>query len=340
VFTVGDGLLAPLAPAALVVGNPPWGAGRRGRVRRGAESASAFVERALDLLVDGGRLCLLVPAAWLEIAAHRRARARLFALAALERVERLGDVFPGVKAPAALIVARREPDGDARAAQQVATGAGVIAQRELVALDRLHPLPTVEDRALLDELDARAQRLHGRATFILGVVTGKNRDALRTDEGEPIVRGSEVSPFVIRPSRKRLAIPLERAQQAAPREAYARTKVVYRFIARHPVAAVDEHGRLTLNSANALAVDDPALDADFVAAVLNSMVARFAHRARATLPRVLRSHLERLPLPAASRAEQSRVAGLVDDALDEAVMDLFALGAPARRRLREAWPRS
>ncbi|MCU1279280.1 MAG: rsmC, partial [bacterium] len=53
-----------------VVGNPPWGAGRVGNVRRGAESVSAFVDAAVDNLRDGGRLCLLVPAAWLEVAAH------------------------------------------------------------------------------------------------------------------------------------------------------------------------------------------------------------------------------------------------------------------------------
>src|SRR5512135_2636247 len=51
-----------------VVGNPPWGAGRIGNVRRGAESVSAFVDAAVENLAPGGRLCLLVPAAWLEVA--------------------------------------------------------------------------------------------------------------------------------------------------------------------------------------------------------------------------------------------------------------------------------
>ena len=107
-----------------VVGNPPWGAGRVGKVRRGAESVSAFVDAAVDNLADGGRLCLLVPAAWLEVAAHAAARRRLCARAALERLVHLGDVFAGVRSPAALLIARREPDAAARAAQIVETPHG------------------------------------------------------------------------------------------------------------------------------------------------------------------------------------------------------------------------
>src|SRR6201999_1652136 len=84
-------------PFACVIGNPPWGAGRVGHVRRGAESVSRFIDAALAALTPGGRLCLLVPAAWLEVAAHREARRRLLEQAALEHVRELGHVFAGVR---------------------------------------------------------------------------------------------------------------------------------------------------------------------------------------------------------------------------------------------------
>jgi hypothetical protein len=130
-------------------------------------------------------------------------------------------------------------------------------------------------------------------------------------------------------------------QQAAPRSAYARDKIVYRFVARHPVAAVDRKGHLTLNSANAIALEDPALDLDFVAAWLNASPVRWFHRARQALPRILRSHLERLPLPPAHRAEAQAIAqaaldGRMDE-LDERVMDLYGLDA-SERGLVKAWP--
>ncbi|HEY2748532.1 MAG TPA: TaqI-like C-terminal specificity domain-containing protein [Polyangia bacterium] len=336
-----------------VVGNPPWGAGRVGNVRRGAESVSAFIDSAVDNLAPGGRLCLLVPAAWLEVAAHAAARRRLCARAAIERLEYLGDVFAGVHAPAALLVARREPDAADRAQQIVAMPRGPVAQ---AALERdpacaLNPRLTAPEHALTARLDAHPERLTGRVRFILGVVTGDNRRALGADDnggdGEPIVTGRDVQPMRIATPRRRLCVPLERVQQAAPRQAYARPKVVYRFVAAHPVAAVDRKGRLTLNSANALAFDDPGDfgrdGLDFVAAWLNSSTVRWLHRARFAMPRVLRSHLERLPLPSTTGAERRAIvaAALAGDAraLDLAVMDAYRLDDDERMMV-QTWPRS
>jgi predicted RNA methylase len=327
-----------------VVGNPPWGAGRVGSVRRSAESASAFIDSAVDNLAMGGRLCLLVPAAWLEVAAHRQARRRLVESTAIERLEHLGDVFAGVHAPAALLVARREPDAAARAAQSIATPRGALVQAEVLGDPEcvLNPRLSPTERALARKLEAARERLAGRVRFILGVVTGDNRRALG-DCGEPIVSGTDVAPMRIAPPRRRLLLPLERVQQAAPRAAYARDKVVYRFVASHPVAAVDRDGRLTLNSANAFAVDDSALELDFVAAWLNSAPVGWLHRARHAMPRVLRSHLERLPLPTLAASERRALATAAlagdADALDERAMDAYGLD-DAERALVRAWRRS
>jgi hypothetical protein len=143
--------------------------------------------------------------------------------------------------------------------------------------------------------------------------------------------------------RRRLCVPLERVQQAAPRQVYRRHKVVYRFVAAHPVAAVDRKGRLTLNSANAFAIDDEALELDFVAAWLNSSTVRWLHRARFAMPRVLRSHLERLPLPTTTGVARRAIvaAALAGDtrALDSHVMDAYRL-EDDERMLVQAWPRS
>jgi predicted RNA methylase len=313
-----------------VIGNPPWGAGRVGGVRRGDESVSRFVDCAIDNLVTGGRLCLLVPAAWLEVAAHRAARRRLLEAMALERVEHLGDVFPGVHAPAALLIARREPDGAARARQEVLTPRGPVAQALFVRDPDgvINARMSAREQALAARLEAQPERLRGRVRFILGIVTGDNRRALG-DSGEPIVTGTDVRPMHLAPARRRLLLPLERVQQAAPRAAYARDKVVYRFVHAFPVAAVDRAGQLTLNSANAFALDDETLDLDFVAAWLNSAPVRWLHRARHAMPRVLRSHLERLPLPAmppAARRAVARAALAGDDSgRDRLIMDAFGV---------------
>jgi len=152
-----------------------------------------------------------------------------------------------------------------------------------------------------------------------------------------------VAPMRIAAPRRRLCVPLTRVQRAAPRAAYARDKLVSRFVSSHPVAAVDRQGRLTLNSANAFAVDDETLELDFVAAWLNSAPVRWLHRARFAMPRVLRSHLERLPLPATTAAARRAIvdAALAGDtrALDSLVMDAYRLDDD-ERMLVGAWPRS
>lgn len=327
-----------------IVGNPPWGAGRVGKLRRSDESASAFIDSAVANLVEGGRLCLLIPAAWLEVAAHRAARRRLLEAMAIERLEHLGDVFAGVHAPAALLIARREPYAARRAAQTIDTPRGPLAQAEVLADEEavLNPRLSPAERALAHKLERARERLRGRVRFILGVVTGDNRRALG-DAGEPIVSGTDVAPMRIAPPRRRLVVPLERVQQAAPRAAYARDKVVYRFVARHPIAAVDRGGRLTLNSANALAVDDAELELDFVAAWLNSAPVGWLHQARRAMPRVLRSHLERLPLPPMSARERRALAAAAlagdERARDERAMDAYGLD-DAERAMVRAWRRS
>jgi len=318
---------------------------------------SAFIEAAQANLAPGGQLCLLVPAAWLEVAAHAAARRRLCAAAALERLEHLGDVFAGVRAPAALLVARREPDAAVRAAARVETPRGPVAQAELMgdAVCALNPRLTAAERALAAKLEAQRERLAGRVRFILGVVTGDNRRALDVGRGcdaataggvgagEPIVTGTDVGPMRIAPPTRRLVVPLEREQQAAPRAAYACDKVVYRFVSRHPVAAVDRNGTLTLNSANALAADEATLDLDFVAAWLNSSTVRWLHRARHAMPRVLRSHLERLPLPSLWPDARRAIARAALDGeaarADDLMMDAYRLDDD-ERLLVSRWPQS
>ena len=80
-----------------------------------------------------------------------------------------------------------------------------------------------------------------------------------------------------------------------------------------------------------------------MAAWLNSSTARWLHRARFAMPRVLRSHLERLPLPSTTPPERRAIAAaaLAGDArtLDALVMDAYRLDDDDRT-LVAAWPAS
>ena len=159
--------------------------------------------------------------------------------------------------------------------------------------------------------------------------------------------GRDVAPF-------RIATPQPAADAAARATCSRRRrapptrgrKVVYRFIARHPVAAVDRGGRLTLNSANAFASTTRQLRMlDFVAAGLNSSPVRFApSRAlgdaagAALAPRAAAAAAGR---PRAERRAIAQPALAGDERADERwSMDLVRLDDDERALAEQAWPRS
>ena len=89
----------------------------------------------------------------------------------------------------------------------------------------------------------------------------------------------------------------EAFQQVAPLWKYrASEKIVYKFISDRIVCAYDDQRRLTLNSANVVI---PRLDLPprVIALLLNCDLYQFIFRVRCKSTKVLRSHLESMPIP-------------------------------------------
>ena len=278
--------------------------------------SSAFVDSAVEILRRGraAAACSCRRRGW-RWRRTRAARRRLLRAAALERLVHLGDVFAGVHAPAALMVARREPDEAARgaAARRDAGRAG--------GAGGAHARPGLRAQRAADGgasgrwppgSRSTRERLAGRVRFILGVVTGDNRARARRrrrDDGA----ASRSSPAA---TWRRCASPrrggacacrssaCSRRRRARPTRATRWSTASSRA---HPVAAVDRGGRLTLNSANAFAARRRrrSSSTSWRRGSTRRRCAGCIARARA-MPRVLRSHLERLPLPRAVATERAR----------------------------------
>lgn len=283
----------------LIAGNPPWG----GRPER----SSAFLLRALELLNDGGRLSLILPQALLTARTHTAAREALLSEARLLSADYIGNVFYGVYCPAVILTA--EKGGRTGAEGCRVNGSFTIGRRE--------PDPrclnlNVTDReyAALKKMRRlkNAVYLKGNADFALGVVTGDNRRLL-SDSGEPVIRGTDVRPFEIRTPSVFLSCGLNQCQQAAPEHLYrASEKLVYRFVGRRPVFAVDRLGRLTLNSCNIIVPRVEGLDIDYLAAVLNSTAVGFYMEKTFAAEKWLRWMLEEVPIPMIPAARQREIA--------------------------------
>ena len=181
--------------------------------------------------------------------------------------------------------------------------------------------------------------LKGAADFALGIVTGDNKrfviptdrisnadvttdanvaiDMITTSDtiatAEPIIRGRNLSRYEIHGPYDRLVYTPNTFQQCAPERYYrAEEKILYRFIGKRPVFAYDNSGCLTLNSCNILIPHIEGLDIKYILAILNSNVAAFFWQTGFASVKLLRSHIEALPIPIADEDEQAEVIALVD----------------------------
>ena len=77
----------------------------------------------------------------------------------------------------------------------------------------------------------------------------------------------------------------------------AKEKLIYRFISNNLVFAYDDKQRLTLNSANIVIPKIPNYPIKVIAALLNSSLYQFIFQKKFFSIKILRSHIEQMPLP-------------------------------------------
>ena len=105
----------------------------------------------------------------------------------------------------------------------------------------------------------------------------------------------------------------EKFQQVAPTEMYrAEEKLLYRFIAEVPVFTYDNQQTLSLNSCNILIPQIEGMNIKYVLAILNSSVAAYFINKKYNSVKLLRSHIEALPIPMVSAEKQNGIIKKVD----------------------------
>ncbi len=330
------------ADYSLVVGNPPWGYEfEKSRLaslakkyesadKKGAESYDLFVERGLDLLGEGGRLAYVIPEAFLNVSSHGAARADVGKRASFSFVSFVGNVFSDVQCPAILMGLEKRAGGDVtgcvveRGEKRFTVGKGRPAfsdgsvffsdDAEWSALSRISSAPG-------------ARYLKGHAKFALGIVTGNNKEFLseeRLEGYEPVLRGTDVRRFRKTEPSVYIKFEPEKFQQCAPEEIFrASEKLVYRFICDSPVFAYDKDRTLSLNSCNVLIPGIKGVGIKYVLAVLNSSAASFYLNKKFRSVKLLRSHIESVPIPRADEATAKRIEESVDALIAGGTSDVY-----------------
>ncbi|MBQ8023787.1 MAG: N-6 DNA methylase [Succinivibrio sp.] len=318
----------------VVLGNPPWGScddekvvSRYARTLICAEKkrpcfADLFVERSLNLLKDGGIVQFVLPEALLNVASHETIRSFITEHARVRSVRYLGEVFHAVQCPSVILTLEKTSFSNASGDVIVNVGdSNYIVRRQRKGSDFNFKV-TDQEALVLDKMDdlEHCVKLKGHAKFALGIVTGSNNNSIfkqKIEGSEAVLRGLDIEPFKINPPDSFIKYEEGAFQQVAPMELYrAKEKLVYRFIAKYPIVAVDTHGMLTLNSCNLLVPEFKDLSATYLAAVLNSSAVRFYFEKKFHTIKILRSLLEEVPVPVASKEDQMYIEFLVEELKD------------------------
>ncbi len=295
--------------------NPPWGKklSQSEKIRyaeafsatSGTDTSAFFFLAGLRLLHEGGRMGLLLPEAFFNIARFEPVRS-IALTCAVNRLVDYGRVFKTLITNAqAMMLTKMPPRHD----HEIVCKMGEREhKRRQIGFDGL-PKHIINFR--VDENAAAVVNrfflfpyvtLKGNARWAMGVVTGDNARHCRKSPAkgfEPVFRGRDISPQGFARPSLYIRSDLSGCQQAAPVALYkAKEKLVYRFISNRLVFYCDPDGKLILNSANLLILnDDFPISGRQLADLLNSDVMNWLYRMVFQTHKVLRGDLEDLPLP-------------------------------------------
>lgn len=316
----------------IILGNPPWGARLSTEAKKNyrkhftcasgnsVEIYDLFLEQALRHLTPGGILSFILPEALLTVKSHRTVRQLLLKEVSVCSVEYLGEAFEQVHCPSIIFTVTKDNNRPFFKNVQIITGEHTFSTlvERTFSPDNFSFTTTDEEYLLLQKLltHPNCTTLKNQAEFALGIVTGNNAELIKDTPSqglEPIIRGSDISKYHINSHSGYLLFQPKQFQQTAPEQFYrAPEKLFYRFINTQLIFAYDNTGLLSLNSCNILIPHIDGLSMKYILAILNSGIAQFIFEKKFRSVKVLRSHLEQLPIPLADDETQEEMVSLVD----------------------------
>lgn len=315
-----------------IIGNPPWGyefsEDEKSKLRsiykstsgKNIESYDVFIEQALNHLADDGHLAYVLPEAILNVKAHTDIRKIILESCSIKNLDFLGNAFDGVQCPCIILDLQCTHSALSTLGMNVNTGTETFtintkrtvnpeyfsfttADAEYNVMNKIRNIPN-------------ASYLLGNADFALGIVTGNNKEYIsdqKSESNEMVLKGADISKYHINPTTNYIIFKPESFQQIAPTEMYrAQEKLLYRFISSQLVFAYDNKQTLSLNSCNIVIPKIPGIKMKYVLAILNSRIAQFIYKREFNSVKVLRSHIENIPIPTVDESTQDNIIVLTE----------------------------
>ena len=315
-----------------IIGNPPWGYNYtneelsvlretyKSATGKNIESYDIFIEQSLRHLVPGGSLAFVLPEAVLNVKVHMPIRQYIIENNSNVLLDYLGNVFDKVQCPCIILQIARTNNKMSTMGMKVFTrnSSYCIQIDRLLSAEYFSFAMTDDEYKIIQKVTNRkdVSYLLNNADFALGIVTGNNKKyitSVKTDDNEMVLKGSDICKYHINPSSNYIVFKPERFQQVAPVEMYrAKEKLLYRFICNQLVFAYDDKKTLSLNSCNIVIPKIEKLQAKYILAILNSRIAQFIFNKKFDSVKILRAHIESIPIPNASEKQQNEIIKIVD----------------------------
>ncbi len=344
----------------VIATNPPWGVhfseSETARLKKSfpeitsLESFSYFLKKSIDLLQDDGILSFILPESILNVKMHKDIREFILNNTHIQKVHYLNRVFKNVFTPVIRI--------DLKKSKKENKQIEIFKNNEIYTVEQSRWKNNQDlifnihvndfDTAIMDKVySVQHVTLAGRADWALGIVTGNNKAYITDDKHkdfEEIYKGKDVGKLVLNKASNYIQFAPEKFQQVAPIEKYrAKEKLIYRFISKYLIFAYDDKQKLTLNSANIVIPKIPNYPIKVLAALLNSSLYQFIFQKKFSSIKVLRSHIEQMPLPIWSDKIFNNITKLVDEIiakkdkfeeLDNYILDQLSLTAEEKEYIK------
>ena len=331
-----------------IIGNPPWGSSLDSTyvdslkpyltcaTAKGAESFSLFIEHSAHLLNHGGQICFIVPKSIFIVKTHQNICNIMLKLGKLNYIKDLSEAFKNVNCPGIFFVWEKSNNANIQNNKNDTHDTLNYIEQNPIRIEADNCIFITEKTRsftpdfmpvfINNEKYSRLMKLLGKtncyylknnAEFGLGIVTGNNKEFISDTKDTkktmmPILKGTDISRYNIKAPSNYIEFVPAKLQQCAPLSKYQSEKIVYRFINKRLTFALDTTGCLTLNSCNFLIPKIPGLDIRYILAVLNSSAAQFIFENRFSSIKVLRSHIEQIPIPAAPPDKMQQIINLTE----------------------------
>jgi type I restriction-modification system DNA methylase subunit len=329
--------------------NPPWGSHFSSNFIKkfkeyfpeitSGESFSFFLVKSLKLLKEDGLLSFVLPESVLNVKLHSDIRKYIYNKYYISRIEQKKKVFKNIYSSTIIIDIENSNKNDS---VKIVNSQGIhnISYTKLGSnKDMLFNINiNSEDEKILSKIYSFNHRtLKDNAAWALGIVTGNNNYYIKSTKlkgYEPVIKGIDITPYKISTVNSFIKFEPKRFQQTADVNVYRQSeKLIYRYISNRLIFVCDREGRLTLNSANILIPQFEDIDIKVIMAFFNSELYQYIFQKKFSSIKVLKSHLEELPIPDLPKSVHDYILhsvneierGVSTDLLDEYIYKIFMI---------------